>query len=108
MVYSKIIRSSIMSAEYDKIIQDTSELKKSMRTIETKIILMEKVLNQLFELINNITIFIDDAQDIVDNIDDDDEEDWTPYDERNFKYDDDNDEEEIGGDDYWSSHEDES
>lgn len=97
-----------MSAEYDKIIQDTSELKKSMRTIETKIILMEKVLNQLFELINNITIFIDDAQDIVDNIDDDDEEDWTPYDERNFKYDDDNDEEEIGGDDYWSSHEDES
>jgi hypothetical protein len=69
---------------------------------------MEKVLNQLFEVINNITIFIDDAEEIADSEDLDDEEDWTPYDERNFSYDDDNDEEDIGGDDYWSSKQDDS
>lgn len=93
-----------------ELIKDISDLKKSTKTIETKIVLMEKVLNQLFELINNITIFIDDAEDIADsNYDDEDEEDWTPYDERNFSsYDNENDEEDIGGDDYWSSKQDES
>lgn len=87
--------------------KDILEIQKSVKNIETKIILMEKVLNELFEVINNITIFIDDAEDIRDE-DLDDEEDWTPYDERNFQYEDDNDEEDIGGDNYWSSHEDES
>ena len=89
-----------------EIVRDIYELKKSIKNIETKIVLMEKVLNQLFELVNNITIFIDDDEDIADsNYDDEDEEDWTPYDERNFNYED-NDEEDIGGDDYWSSKED--
>lgn len=90
-----------------EVIKDIHELKKSTKNIETKIVLMEKVLNELFELINNITIFIDDAEDIANNIDDEDEEDWTPYDDRNF-YDDDNDDADIGGDDYWSSKEDDS
>ena len=99
---------SIDSQISKEVIKDISDVKKSVKNIETKIVLMEKVLNQLFELINNITIFIDDAEDIADGIDDEDEEDWTPYDERNFKYEDDNDEEDIGGDNYWSSHEDES
>lgn len=92
-----------------QLIKEIVELKKSTKTIETKIVLMEKVLNQLFDLINNITIFIDDAEEIADsNYDDDDEEDWTPYDERNFSYGDNNDEEDIGGDDYWSSKQDDS
>jgi hypothetical protein len=90
------------------LVKDIVDLKKSIKTIETKIILMEKVLNQLFEVVNNLTIFIDDAEDIANSEDLDDEEDWTPYDERNFSYDDDNDKEDIGGDDYWSSHEDNS
>jgi chromosome segregation ATPase len=91
-----------------EVAKDIFDLKKSVKTIENKIILMEKVLNNLFELINNITIFIDDAEDIADsNYDDEDEEDWTPYDDRNFSYDD-NDEEDIGGDDYWSSKQDDS
>ncbi len=90
------------------LVKDICDLKKSVKTIETKIVLMEKVLNQLFEVINNLTIFIDEAEDIANSEDLEDEEDWTPYDERNFPYDNDNDEEDIGGDDYWSSHEDDS
>ena len=90
------------------LVKDIVDLKKSVRNIETKLILMEKVLNQLFEVINNLTIFIDDAEDIANSEDLDDEEDWTPYDERNFSYEDDNDDEDIGGDDYWSSKQDES
>ncbi len=90
------------------LVKDICDLKKSVKTIETKIVLMEKVLNQLFEVINNLTIFIDEAEDIANSEDLDDEEDWTPYDERNFPYGDDNDKEDIGGDDYWSSHEDDS
>jgi hypothetical protein len=90
------------------LVKDIVDLKKSIKTIETKIVLMEKVLNQLFEVINNLTIFIDDAEDIANSEDLEDEEDWTPYDERNFSYDDDNDQEDIGGDNYWSSHEDDS
>jgi hypothetical protein len=90
------------------LVKDIVDLKKSVKNIETKIVLMEKVLNQLFEVINNLTIFIDDAEEIADSEDLDDEEDWTPYDERNFHYEDDNDEEDIGGDDYWSSKQDDS
>jgi len=89
------------------LVKDIVNLKKSVKTIENKIVLMEKVLNQLFEVINNLTIFIDEAEDIANSEDLDDEEDWTPYDERNFGYDD-NDHEDIGGDNYWSSNEDES
>jgi len=90
-----------------ELIKDISDLKKSTKVIENKIVLMEKALNQLFELINNITIFIDDAEEIADsNYDDEDEEDWTPYDDRNFSYDDD--QEDVGGNDYWSSKEDDS
>lgn len=89
-----------------EMIKDISDIKQSVSKIEAKINSMEIVLDQLFELINNITIFIDDAEDIAD-ADLVDEEDWTPYDDRNFTYDD-KDEEEIGGDDYWSSHEDEN
>ena len=90
------------------LVKDIVDIKKSVRNIETKIVLMEKVLNQLFEVINNLTIFIDDAEDIANSEDLDDEEDWTQYDERNFSYDDDNDEEDLGGDDYWSSKQDDS
>jgi hypothetical protein len=90
------------------LVKDISDLKKSVKTMENRMILMENVLTQLFEMVNNLTIFIDEAEDIANSEDLDDEEDWTPYDERNFSYDDDNDQEDIGGDNYWSSHEDDS
>ena len=92
------------------LVKDISDLKKSTKNIEAKIVLMEKVLNQLFELINNITIFIDDAEDIANSEDLDDEEDWTPYDERNFPYTNDNEYEyeDEEGDDEWSNRQDDS
>ncbi len=100
---------SIDSQISKEVVKDIFDIKKSVKALEQKMGAMEKVLEQLFELINNITIFIDDAEDIADShLDDEDEEDWTPYDERNFNYKDDNDEEDIGGDDYWSSKEDDS
>ncbi len=88
--------------------KDVGELKKSIKHIENKMILMEKALNQLFEVINNLTIFIDEAEDIANSEDLDDEEDWTPYDERNFSYQDDKEDDDVGEDDYWSNTEDDS
>jgi chromosome segregation ATPase len=92
-----------------EVIKDIYDMKKSIKAMENKISKIDQTIEKVYELINNITIFIEDAEAINDmNIDDDDEEDWTPYDERNFQYNDDNDEEDIGGDNYWSNHEDES
>jgi hypothetical protein len=89
-----------------EIVKDIHEVKKSIKGIEQKILSMEHILEQLYELVSNITVFIDEAEEIADtNYDDEDEEDWTPYDDRNFSYDD-NDKEDMGGDDYWSSKQD--
>lgn len=99
---------NIDSAITKEVLKDIDQVKKSIKGIEQKIISMENILEQLYELVSNITVFIDDAEEIADsNYDDEDEEDWTPYDDRNFSYED-NDEEDIGGDDYWSSKQDDS
>lgn len=90
-----------------QVVKDILDTKKTIKNIENKIASMENTINQMFELINSITIFIDDAEDAIDGMNDEDEEDWTPYDDRNFSYND-NDEEDIGGDDYWSSKQDDS
>jgi len=89
-----------------ELVKDINDIKKCIKGIEQKIDSLESIVEQVFIMINNISIFIDDAEEINDQ-DLEDEEDWTPYDERNFAYDD-NDEEDIGGDNYWSNHEDDS
>jgi len=83
--------------------KDISDLKKSVKNIESKIKSMDDTLIKLFDILNTITVFIEDAESINDS---EDEEDWTPYDERSFAYDDeDDDDEDVDG---WGTREDES
>jgi hypothetical protein len=88
--------------------KDISDLKKSVKNIEAKIKSMDDTLIKLFDILNTITVFIEDAES-MDEVDLDDEEDWTPYDERNFSYnnsdEEDDDEEDVDG---WGTREDES
>ena len=82
--------------------KDISDLKKSIKNIEAKIKSMDDTLIKLFDILNTITVFIEDAES-MNEADLDDEEDWTPYDERNFSYNNDEDDE-----DDWGTREDES
>jgi hypothetical protein len=92
----------------NSISKDISDLKKSVKNIEAKIKSMDDTLIKLFDILNTITVFIEDAES-MDEVDLDDEEDWTPYDERNFSYnnsdEEDDDEENVDG---WGIREDES
>jgi len=69
--------------------KDIDNLQKSIKKIEVKINSMDETLMKLFDILNNITIFLEEAEESEPELDD--EEDWTPYDERNFSYEDDND-----------------
>ena len=92
----------------NSISKDISDLKKSVKNIETKIRSMDDTLIKLFDILNAITVFIEDAESI-NEADLDDEEDWTPYDERNFSYNNNDDEEDDEDDvDGWGTREDES
>lgn len=86
----------------NNISKDISDLKKSIKSIENKIKSMDDTLIKLFDILNSITVFIEDAE-AINEQDLEDEEDWTPYDERNFSYDEDEDEESD-----WNNREDES
>jgi hypothetical protein len=89
-----------------EIVKEISDLKKSVKNIENKIKSMDDTLIKLFDILNTITVFIEDAESMNDS---DDEEDWTPYDERSFAYDDDEEEDEDEEEESeWNSHEDES
>lgn len=88
-----------------EVVKEIAELKKSVKNIETKIRSMDDTLIKLFDILNTITVFIEDAES-MNEADLDDEEDWTPYDERNFSYNNDEDEEDDG--DGWGVREDES
>lgn len=69
--------------------KDIDNLQKSIKKIEVKINSMDETLMKLFDILNNITIFLEEAEESESELDD--EEDWTPYDERNFSYEDDSD-----------------
>jgi hypothetical protein len=86
--------------------KDISDLKKSIKNIENKIKSMDDTLVKLFDILNTITVFIEDAESMNEE-DLDDEEDWTPYDERNFSYNN-NDDDEDDEESEWNSREDES
>lgn len=92
-----------------EIIKDIFDIKKSIKALDIKICKIDETIEKVYELLNTITVLIENAEELNDLDHNDDEEDWTPYDERNFSYNDDIEEDEdIGGDNYWSSHEDES
>jgi septal ring factor EnvC (AmiA/AmiB activator) len=86
-----------------EVVKEIADLKKSVKNIENKIKSMDDTLVKLYDILNAISVFIEDAESINET-DLDDEEDWTPYDERNFSYNNDEDEDE----DNWGTREDES
>lgn len=93
------------NSEIEKLTKDIGDIKNNVKNIEQQIISIDNNILKIFELINSITLFIEEAEDISDQyLEDEDEEDWTPYDERNFSYN--NDEEDDG--DGWGIREDES
>lgn len=57
--------------------KDMTELKRSIKNIENKTKSIDEKLTQIIDIINNLTIFIGDEED-VESIEN---EDWTPYDE---------------------------
>ena len=88
--------------------KDIVDLKKSIKNIENKLKSMDDTLVKLFDILTSITVFIEDAEDINDE-DLEDEEDWTPYDDRNFSYKDkDRDDEDDDNNDEWGIKEDQS
>ena len=89
--------------------KDIVDLKKSIKNIENKLKTMDNTLVKLFDILTNITVFIEDAEDINDE-DLEDEEDWTPYDERNFSYKDKDrdDEDDDDNNNEWNLREDQS
>ena len=89
--------------------KDIADLKKSVKNIENKLKSMDDTLVNLFDILTSITVFIEDAENINEE-DLEDEEDWTPYDERNFSYNNNNnnDDEDDEDESEWNSREDES
>jgi len=64
--------------------KDIVEVKKGIKNIENKIKLLENKLDQAIDILNTFTILISDMDDMDDSdIDDEEEnEDWTPYDQK--------------------------
>jgi hypothetical protein len=64
--------------------KDIVEVKKGIRNIENKIKFLENKIDQAIDLLNTFTILISDMDDMDDSdIDDEEEnEDWTPYDQK--------------------------
>jgi len=64
--------------------KDIVEVKKGIKNIENKIKFLENKIDQAIEILNTFTILISDMEDMDDSdIDDEEEnEDWTPYDQQ--------------------------
>ena len=63
--------------------KDILEVKKGIKNIESKMKVLENKIEQAIEILNTFTILISDIDDMNDeDIDDEEEnEDWTPYDQ---------------------------
>jgi seryl-tRNA synthetase len=79
--------------------KDINELKRTIKSIENRVKLMDDKLNQLINIMNNITIFIGDDEDVdMEDYDSAENEDWNPYEvpyESEDSDDDDDDESEL-------------
>ena len=64
--------------------KDILEVKKGIKNIESKMKVLENKIEQAIDLLNTFTILISDMDDMDDSdIDDEEEnEDWTPYDQK--------------------------
>lgn len=89
-----------------EVVKEIIDLKKSIKNIENKIKSMDDTLVKLFDILNTITVFIEEADE--NQLELDDEEDWTPYEDRNFSYRNDSEYDDEDEEDEWSNGQDES
>lgn len=77
--------------------KDILEVKKGIKNIESKMKVLENKIEQAIDLLNTFTILISDMDDMEDgDIDDEEEnEDWTPYDQKEDYEPEDNDEDQY-------------
>ena len=98
--YSDVV--NIMKEMQDSdlnISKDILKVKKSIKNIEDKIYSMEDTVNRMFEILNTISVFIEEAEDQGElDTDEEVEESWNPYgiqSEYDEYYDDEDDEEDT-------------
>ena len=70
------------------IFKDINDLKKCIKNIENKIHIMDQTLEKLFDILNTISVLIEENDY---SEEEEDSEDWTPYDDNNFSYEDNDD-----------------
>lgn len=81
--------------------KDISSIKKSIKNIEEKIYHIDDTVNKMFDILNTISIFLEEAEDQGElDSDEDGEDSWNPYGtdshyEEYYKYDDDEDKEDY-------------
>jgi chromosome segregation ATPase len=100
-IMKEVMKSNKEIHSIDKnISKDITDLSKQIKAIELKISRMDETLERILDILNSITVFIEENDENAPDLDD--EEDWTPYDERNFNYDN-TDEDNYAGDEDWES-----
>ena len=76
--------------------KDITEMKRQIKSLETKIVKMDETLKKVYDTLEAITIALHDAEieeAMMEDLEEQEEsEDWTPYEDRNFTFDQDDDE----------------
>jgi seryl-tRNA synthetase len=107
-IIKEITKSNKEIHNIDKTLsKDIESLSRNIKFIETKLAKIDSTLEKVFDLLTAITVFIEEAEE--EDVDED-VEDWTPYDERNFAYEDDeeNEDSDYGLENDWEDHNDEN
>jgi hypothetical protein len=65
---------------------DIIDLKKGIKNIENKIKSMDDTLTKLFDIMNTIIILIEESDNYEEVDEDSDKEEWNPYNDENFSY----------------------
>ena len=78
--------------------KDINELKRGFKNLEIKIQKMDEVLQKVYDILEAITIALHEAEledAMIEELEEQEEgEDWTPYDDRNFSFDENEDDDE--------------
>jgi len=79
--------------------KDMAEMKRQIKSLESKILRMDETLQKVYDTLEAITIALHDAEieeAMMEDLEEQEEnEDWTPYEDRNFTFDQDDDEEDL-------------
>ena len=76
--------------ESDKSLKEISDIKRLIKTLESKLSGLEEKIDTIYEILNNFSVLMYEEEDLDDE-EDFENKDWTPYDDENW--------EDNGGDD---------